>query len=1529
MQAKLFKRLVHAGITAFFAAAVLALPCHAEQADMATRRSLYECQKRAAEYLYNLDKAGDQERFERHVQQCLELSRATRSQADPVTPDLPKPATLLAGPATITLEPNPSGEAVDLEIKDSTTYIVSKPGLYNYRYINIHSGGILKFEDGLDRVDFWAKSILVENRGTLQAGTQETPIARRTITFHLYGADTDTDAITCKTTVKDKAECDVPLSTWDNHTTPIALPGMAAGQTDYFYGYYYADPQATKNRKLITDEVVTTDTAYFGRKVIAVAYGGTLRMFGAKGVDPKAADSSSGKSWTRLDGSIKSKEKEIKLSSDVDWDKGDLIVISSSDYLPGHAEQFVINQKDNRTITLDTPALFPHNGTSYDLTQHAIPERITKKTSAETRAAVALLSRNIRVVSAGSKPGESLPPENSPDTNRYFGGHMIVRQGFKQFQMQGVELYQMGQGGRMAHTPVNFFLTRKVPDQTFVKDCSIWDSMNHWIELRGTQGVVLQRNVGYKSIGHGFVLADGTEVENRIQANIGIYARPGADYRDNPRKVPGVLAQRTLQVAVKDGNFSGGPDTLANTSLALGGDLFHPSPFFIMNAYNTINDNMASGAGACGSCYWFAPAVTSGFSIGKTWVGMAGIQNQQSGGAAPIKSFKGNFCSTAMYSLLTLGDVGLCKGFAQDPMAAGDAVIPPLKNPFAGLYTKSCLDTYKQGINGLPPDKQLTDEYCPVDQDGDNRLTPIIKTGADTKSSLDPEQECTTTQTDSCGVNVIDSYTSSFHWAQTNFSAIWLRTFWYLFTDSFVSDVMNGGLTMVSGGSYNQVPVGYWGLTRRSVFAGETHPDTDFSKRSGPRTAGTGLSCAGPGAYCLLKNGDQYEGISFPTDNFGTYQRLVNIYDGPVYLDSVAFVDIHKTDLTNTDCKAPTKKAEKSYGHVDNRDAYCKQGNNMTEQTACFCPAADANDTRCYGANNCKGTGLIYDDNRGYPVIVDKDHPGYIPFGSPGFATNTNRCILPNAAIGWKQPNGFYYPPAFHMKNLHFSKVDIRHFVLVPPFVPGTMQTDMTRLSTEYCGYSPGLYESFTDIDRQTQINDDDGSLSGVFYNPNNTTVQSNLRFTGSISLNNDTFYHTPNRMFESLSQQSCLQTPYDHLNLAIIPANTTPDDALPNWAKECQDKSCTGALIYRQYRLNNTEGDDAFGDKQGIRMMGAGIAQRSVMLANNGLYYLDTALREQTANRTYFEGGKTYNFFLLYAKPTTKVSFQLYVGSGFREKGGNVSIAKIHVDTKKIAGHQQINDAVTVNGNWPLADAAYDIATGILTVTLNLKDSCSGVPQDNSICKAFQDATRESCQPASFCSWDDQKKSCGLTICKWDKSQNSCLPAAHCITDKANKSCTTIGYKETDATICSDWAVKTPECPSGGCYGFQISFPTGFEDDLKKHAATEAARKALRPKGDLYSNQSDTWPELPFTLNQGGVEAGFVYYSEDGKRLDLKFETRDKQLQATIGFNNNRYELKQESDSGFSDDNLKLKLDRDRATLSGALTFNGTLFKP
>ncbi|MGH9772249.1 MAG: hypothetical protein ACRD4Q_11210, partial [Candidatus Acidiferrales bacterium] len=74
-----------------------------------------------------------------------------------------------------------------------------------------------------------------------------------------------------------------------------------------------------------------------------------------------------------------------------------------------------------------------------------------------------------------------------------------------------------------------------------VKDSSIWDSMTRWIVIHGTQGVRLARNVGFRSIGHGYYLEDGTETGNQLYANLGVFARAAVANVQNPRQVPGIL----------------------------------------------------------------------------------------------------------------------------------------------------------------------------------------------------------------------------------------------------------------------------------------------------------------------------------------------------------------------------------------------------------------------------------------------------------------------------------------------------------------------------------------------------------------------------------------------------------------------------------------------------------------------------------------------------------------------------------------------------------------------------------------------------------------------------------------------------------------------------------------------------------------------------------------------------------------------------------------------------------------------------
>jgi G8 domain len=424
-------------------------------------------------------------------------------------------------------------------------------GTYNYRNVNIIQNGTQKGKLVFDelipdvKIDFWASSILVENEGSLIAGLPAQPFGsqRGKLTIHLYGMDLGNSGtgIICQSPPSapsgdSNAPCGIPYATWSSNGgkkvfLPVAPPSPS--YTDYFYQYQplpFDDGEDAKK-----------NVGFFGYKVLAVSYGGTLQLFGNKGADYTILDTGagpkdSGKSWVRLAGTIfpddAAKTLTVASPSDagrlVDWQVGDHIVVTTTDYLPNHSEELVICSVDGNKIgyTSDTTAVpiagkpetcpvkgvgFTHNGEKFQF--GTLPSRLNyTKTEAETRAAVGLLTRSIRIVSEGNTPADSFPsppfpstPCNTPPpnacTDRYFGGHTIARQGFKVFQVQGVEFRQMGQGGRLGHYPLHFHMARQTPPSTFVKDSSINESMTRWITVHATQGVTLARNVGYLPLG--------------------------------------------------------------------------------------------------------------------------------------------------------------------------------------------------------------------------------------------------------------------------------------------------------------------------------------------------------------------------------------------------------------------------------------------------------------------------------------------------------------------------------------------------------------------------------------------------------------------------------------------------------------------------------------------------------------------------------------------------------------------------------------------------------------------------------------------------------------------------------------------------------------------------------------------------------------------------------------------------------------------------------------------------------------------
>ncbi len=289
-----------------------------------------------------------------------------------------------------------------------------------------------------------------------------------------------------------------------------------------------------------------------------------------------------------------------------------------------------------------------HNGETFDLTQvptrvnlHTLPLRLPiringqAKTKAETRAAVGLLTRSIRIVSEGDKFGQCFPPTTTTDTasgcegtdprtGYYFGGHTIVRQGFAAFQVQGVEFRQLGQGGRLSHYPVHFHMDRKAAPFTFIKDSSINESMTRWITVHGTQEVLIERNVGYLSIGHGFYLEDAVETDNQFYSNLGIFARAAVVNASNPRQVPGILS--ATPIAPTPPSPPGLP-----TAIGLSSDRDKPAVFWMTHGWNDFIGNMAAGAGMCGVCFWEAPTSICGISRGEKWTSYASEQTLANG----------------------------------------------------------------------------------------------------------------------------------------------------------------------------------------------------------------------------------------------------------------------------------------------------------------------------------------------------------------------------------------------------------------------------------------------------------------------------------------------------------------------------------------------------------------------------------------------------------------------------------------------------------------------------------------------------------------------------------------------------------------------------------------------------------------------------------------------------------------------------------------------------------------------------------
>ena len=205
------------------------------------------------------------------------------------------------------------------------------------------------------------------------------------------------------------------------------------------------------------------------------------------------------RAWVKLGATAKTGDTAVSLADAVTgWKVGDRVIVTGtqthgSAKTESLTEERVVTAIDGTKLTLDKPLTMVHLG------------------EGEYRAEVANLSRNVVV--------ESAAPEG-------VRGHTMYHK-HSAGSLSYTEFRHLGKKDVLGKYAIHFHLCRDTMRGSSVVGCSIWDSNNRWVTIHGTDYLVVRDNVGYRSVGHGFFLEDGTETYNVIDRNLAVEARAG------------------------------------------------------------------------------------------------------------------------------------------------------------------------------------------------------------------------------------------------------------------------------------------------------------------------------------------------------------------------------------------------------------------------------------------------------------------------------------------------------------------------------------------------------------------------------------------------------------------------------------------------------------------------------------------------------------------------------------------------------------------------------------------------------------------------------------------------------------------------------------------------------------------------------------------------------------------------------------------------------------------------------------------
>ncbi|XP_061181065.1 cell migration-inducing and hyaluronan-binding protein-like [Saccostrea echinata] len=324
-----------------------------------------------------------------------------------------------------------------------------------------------------------------------------------------------------------------------------------------------------------------------------------------------------------------------------EWNVGDKVFITSTDYRWYHVEEFTIiecSQCPPKFIRLDHSLKYEHYGEIY--------KRV------DMRAEVGLMTRYIHITSEVSEG----------NTN---GGHVKFLKGFKRVAVEGTELTNLGDPLILGRYPLHYHMCYDLADRTlypqesYLRRNSIHHTQFRCMTIHGTQSAYITDNVCYNSVGHGFFLEDGGERNITFYRNLG-------------------LGQR---------RFKG--DTVLGVTGAIPADKTKgPATFWITNPLTTLVNNVAAGGEGIG--YWYIfPHIPTGPSANKNFMQPGEAKNTR------ITKFLDNSChshETCLFVDNELEDDLTFGGYNHynpklDPL---DPSSPPAPALFDGFTASKC-----------------------------------------------------------------------------------------------------------------------------------------------------------------------------------------------------------------------------------------------------------------------------------------------------------------------------------------------------------------------------------------------------------------------------------------------------------------------------------------------------------------------------------------------------------------------------------------------------------------------------------------------------------------------------------------------------------------------------------------------------------------------------------------------------------------------------------------------------------------------